>query len=90
MRRIMTDRIELEHYVPQFYLRNFSIKNNGKRLYCFDKHTFNKFVTNIQNIACGKYFYDIPENDQYVEKSLAKIESILSAVYNKLITNKDI
>lgn len=86
----MVNKIKLEHYVPQFYLRNFSIKSSGKSLYCFDKHTSNRFIANIRNIGCEKYFYDTPKGDQSVEKSLGKIESILSVAYNKLITNKDL
>lgn len=87
---MMANKIKLEHYVPRFYLRNFSINNEGKGLYCFDKHTSKNFIANIRNTACEKYFYDIPRDDQSVEKSLAKIESILSVAYNKLITNRNL
>ena len=86
----MANEIKLEHYVPQFYLRNFSIENNEKNVHCLDKHTSKKFIANIRNIACEKYFYDIPPHDKTVEKSLAKIEYILSVAYDKLITNKDL
>lgn len=52
----MVTRIKLEHYVPQFYLKNFSIKNEGKALYCFDKCTSSRFIADIHNIASEKYF----------------------------------
>ena len=86
----MTNRIKIEHYVPRFYLTNFAINKNRKSVYCFDKYTSNKFLTNIRNIACEKYFYDIPPDNQLVEKSLAMIESNLSSAYNKLVANKDL
>jgi len=86
----MTNKIKLEHYVPQFYLRNFSIKNYGKNVYCFDKHTSSKFIADIGNIACEKHFYDFPKGSQSIEKNMAKIESALAVAYRKLVSSKDL
>lgn len=82
--------IKLEHYVPQFYLKRFSIRNDGKVIFCFDKYTSKTFASSIRNIGCEKYFYDIPYKNQTVEKDLAKIEPILGAAYNKLIDKEDL
>lgn len=86
----MTDRIKMEHYVPRFYLRNFSINANGKALYCFDKNTCKKFIGNVKNVACERYFYDIPKQGQSVERSFAKVEPLFNAVCSKLIATNDI
>jgi len=86
----MAGKIKLEHYVPQFYLRFFSIKNNRKTICCFDKRNSSKFISNIRNIACEKYFYDFPKGNQTIEKQLAKIESIFKFAYIKLVILKDV
>lgn len=85
----MSALIKLEHYVPQFYLRNFSIKNEEKAVFCFDKTNSKKFTSNIKNIACEKYFYDFPKHDKSAEKALAKVEAIVSSAYDKLIETSD-
>lgn len=86
----MSTQVKLEHYVPQFYLRNFSIKNNGKNVFCFDKTNLKKFISSIENIACEKYFYDFPIGDKTVEEKLADVEAIFSSAYEKLVANKDL
>lgn len=45
-----------QHYVPQFYLRNFSGENHS--VWCFDKTTQKSFKTNIKNIAHETGFYN--------------------------------
>mgnify|MGYP001417968886 CR=1 FL=1 len=48
-----------QHYVPQFYLRNFAIKHKkGSLIYCFDKVTRKTFRPNVKNIAHQTGFYD--------------------------------
>jgi hypothetical protein len=52
-------KVKLQHYVPQFYLKNFASKN--KKTYsinCFDKINEKQFTSNVTNIACESYFYD--------------------------------
>ncbi|MDR7665318.1 DUF4238 domain-containing protein [Methanosarcina sp. Z-7115] len=48
------------HYVPQFYLRQFSNKR-GKEyyIYTFDKVFKKTFQTNVQNVCCEDYFNDL-------------------------------
>jgi len=41
-----------QHYVPQFYLRNF-----GNDLYCYDKKNESKFASTPENIAVKSDFY---------------------------------
>ena len=70
------------HYVPQFYLRNFSISD---KLWCFDKVTSTKFESSIRRIAFEKYFYD-----QDSERYLSRIETETSPVYKKLVSGTDL
>lgn len=47
-----------QHYVPQFYLKNFS--NLNKKTYyvnCFDKITKNNYQSTVSNVGMGKNFY---------------------------------
>lgn len=74
----------LNHYVPQFYLRNFSITSQ-ESVWCFDKITRKKFKSKIRNIGCEKSYYS-----QEIEHYLADIESQASPVLKKLIDNKDL
>ena len=83
-------KIRIQHYVPRFYLRNFS-KLQGKNyiINCFDKSELRKFSTNISNIGCQKYFYDIDKDTyQLVEKKLSEYEKEFSRIYNKLVERK--
>jgi hypothetical protein len=48
-----------QHYVPQFYLRNFAIKHKkGSLIYCCDKVTRKTFRPNVNNIAHQTGLYD--------------------------------
>ena len=74
-----------QHFVPQFYLRNF-----GKCLYSFDKKTEEKIRSQPKNLAVksdfyGGEFHDFPSP----EKKLSKIESELSVSIKNLIEKKD-
>ena len=73
------------HYVPQFYLRNFSIPDKENMIWCFDKVTSKAFIADIRNMGCAKDFYD--ENS---EKHLSSLESQISPVYRKLVKTGDL
>lgn len=46
-----------QHYVPQFYLRNFT-NGNGK-IYVYDINRNNQYITTPAKECYSKYFYDI-------------------------------
>jgi len=74
-----------QHYVPQFYLRNF-----GNQLFCYDKKTGKQINTTPKNIAVksdfyGGDFHNIPS----LEKELSKIENRHSISIQKLIEKKN-
>lgn len=72
-----------QHYVPQFYLRNFS--NNGKSIgtYIFDCH---RFVTNASiKKVCGRDF--LYGEDLVIEKWFQELEGIWCNIIGKIISS---
>ena len=61
-----------QHFIPQFYLRNF-----GRKLYCFDKNKEEKFESTPDNIAVKPDFY----GGEY--EGLPSLETIFSQIENK-------
>ncbi len=80
---------KIQHYVPQFLLRNFG---NGKKdqVWVFDKMTGRTFSTNAKNIACENRFYDfeIDGNSVSVEPMLSGLEGSAKRII-KAILNAD-
>lgn len=74
------------HYVPQFYLRNFSC-NQAKRqisLCNLAKLEFHS-ACSIKNQSCKDYFYDV---DGDIESWLSNIENIAAAEISRIINHK--
>ena len=87
----MANKIKVEHYVPQFYLKYFVAQEKGNRLYCFDKRTMRIFLVNIRNVACESSFYDSREDiHQGVEKGLSKLETLFDSAMRNLLDTEDI
>jgi hypothetical protein len=86
------NKIKIQHYVPRFYLKNFSVEQKKNHLInCYDKSTKKIFFTNIENIGCENYFYDIEEDvNQTIEKHLGEWESKFSKSYEKLLSVLDV
>lgn len=81
----------LQHYVPQFLLRNFK-KDHAKKdqIYVLDKIRKKIYPSNIRNMAGERYFYNFKNNGevQTFEKYLSKIESDVKNIIDKIIKNK--
>jgi len=89
----MGKKIKKQHYVPQFYLKSFSLRKTlkGKKNFSinvFDKDLEKIYMSNIKNIAQEKYFYD-KDGHQLIEKNLSQIESACSKVYNSLVKDEN-
>ena len=82
-------KVKIQHYVPRFYLRNFS-QQIGKEFYlhCFDKSSFRQFRVNITSIGCEKYFYEIENDPVKIEKILSRREAVFNIAYEKIISKK--
>lgn len=71
-----------QHYVPQFYLRNFS--NNGKSVgsYIFSQHKYIPHAS-IKSVCGRDYLYG---EDLRIEKWFQNLESIWAKIINKIIS----
>ena len=73
-----------QHYVPQFYLRNFS--RDKKSIYCFDKVNVKSDSQGIRNVAQEKYFYEF--ESLYLEDDFASLETEVSKYINNIVRIK--
>lgn len=84
------------HYVPKFYLKQFStLKKKEHYIHTLDKYTMKYFKTNINNVACEDYFYDIVKGEpDYFHKEFLNILKIdgskLNKVYKEIKNLKDL
>lgn len=79
---------EIQHYVPQFLLRNFQ---KGKGIICvFDKHSNKTFETNIKNIAAERNFNEFTFQGETLtlEPSLCELEGKVSNIINTIKNKK--
>lgn len=81
--------VKHQHYVPQFYLRNFC--NEHGRIHVYDKKSGKSYETAPRNVAGERYFYDCEDlaeilgDKQGVEKYLSAQEGLISGYLNKLV-----
>lgn len=85
----------IQHYIPQFLLRNFKIKEkkgNEEAIFVFDKSTNREYQSPIKKVAAERHFYEVKtETNQYsIENELGKYESITKPIIQKVIQNKSI
>lgn len=76
-------KVKNQHYVPRRSLSRFA-DQDGK-VWVFNKSTGKKFKTEVENVACEKYLYDVlpimqdpdqPDKFQIVERTLTLYERI--------------
>jgi len=75
-----------QHYVPQFYLRNFKDDSSEDRINCFNIKTKKPYISSISKVAQKKYFYESSKNN--LEYQLSLIEKESSRYINNLVKNK--
>lgn len=71
-----------QHYVPEFYLKNFS--QNSKQVFVFDKVLQKSFSSSISSIASKQSFYN-NSNNKSIENEIGKLESKAGNVLKKLV-----
>lgn len=74
-----------QHYVPQFYLKQFSKDSLTVNLYNIDSKKLSK--KGVKNICSKSYFYVRSES---FEECLSPLENIFSDVFDKLLNEKDL
>ena len=76
-----------QHFVPQFYLRNFSINNDGEYIFLLNK-IFSKPKQVVIRDQCQKdYFYS---NNEVIEKSFGIFESEHANMIAKIIKDSSL
>ncbi len=77
------------HYIPQFYLRRFSINSEGKSIALFNLKN-KRFIENapIKHQACKSFLYG--DDDDEVEDALAKIEDKIARFFYFWTEKKDL
>jgi hypothetical protein len=85
----MSDLPKVQHYVPQFILRNHC-KGRKDLLWTFDKQNARTFQSNIRNLAAASYFYDAdsPDGRITLEPALGKIESEAKPLFSELLKHR--
>jgi hypothetical protein len=76
----------VQHYVPQFLLRNFCGGAKPK-IWAYDESTGKSFETNVRIIAGEREFYDVIVGDATLslEEGLSKLETQAGAVIDRII-----
>lgn len=72
-----------QHYVPKFYLKNFSFDSNRKSIQCLDKVNLRCHISNFKAIAQKEKFYESDSQD--IEDELSKIEYKASRLINNFL-----
>lgn len=77
-----------QHYIPKFYLRNFSINGNGKQIGVFNSGT-SVFIpgAKLKTQGCSPFFYG---KDGKIENVLADIESEAAPLLMEIINTKNV
>ena len=71
------------HFIPQFYLRNFSVDCDKRKakVFCYDQFTRKSFDTLVRNVGSRRHFFRIDVDGfdpNHVEDGMAEIEGEIS------------
>ena len=80
-----------QHYVPQFYLKNFAIhKKSGEySIRCYNKELDKWYNSNITQVAMERYFYDDEDPPEY-ENYFSHLEGLHATIYIKIVSDRSI
>lgn len=82
---------EVQHYVPQFILRNFLSDATKQQCTVFDKHTSREFSASIKGIMAERRFHDFTFDERYMasfEKSVGAVEDIILPTYQNVLRDR--
>lgn len=86
----------LQHYVPQFLLRNFQHKptkyKSDAKFFVYDKSNSKEFLAPIKTTGGERYFYEIKdEDDKYsIEDKLCVYEAKTAPIIRRIIDNSSL
>jgi hypothetical protein len=75
-----------QHYVPRFYLRNFS--SDGVGLIKLDVDSLKISRRNIDRLCSSFYFYSSEERRKGFEYATSRLEDVQAGILRKIITDK--
>lgn len=86
----MTSTSKRHHYIPQFFLKNFSI--DGQNVWLFDRYKKEYRKQSTRKIASENKFYtcEVNEREENLEDLLSKIEGYASPILEKLASEQEI
>jgi hypothetical protein len=77
-----------QHYIPKFYLRNFSYLNDKKQIGIFNiNNQFFYQTSKLKTQGSKNFFYG---NDGVIEESLTNFEGLFSQTINQIIMTREI
>lgn len=85
----MADKLgSVHHYVPQGYLRRFSVGDNRNKIYAYEVNK-EAYLTNVHNVAGERDFYTFKDErtgdqDAELEDALAKVDDVGIDLMRKL------
>lgn len=75
-----------QHYIPKFYLRNFSFNNNQNQIGIFNlKNDFFYSTSKLKTQGSKNFFYGY---DGLIEDTLSKMEGDISSTIKNILDNK--
>lgn len=86
----------LQHYVPQFLLRNFkskpTINNKNAKFFVYDKSNDRQFLSPIKSTGGERYFYEVKaEGEEFsIEEKLGTYEASTAPIIKKIIDNNSL
>lgn len=88
----MSDTVN-HHFIPQFYLRNFSAGCDRRKakVFTFDQSTLKTFETLVRNVGSRRNFFRIDAegfNPNHVEDGMAEIEGEIAPLLEEVIASK--
>jgi hypothetical protein len=77
------------HYIPQFYLRNFSVGiGRQAQVFVFDSKTKKSFTTLVRNIGSRRNFNRVEAHDvgpNHIEDAMSEIETVIAPHLRQVI-----
>lgn len=88
----MSDTVN-HHFIPQFYLRNFSAGCDRRKakVFTFDQSTLKTFETLVRNVGSRRNFFRIDADGfdpNHVEDGMAEIEGEIAPLLEEVIATK--
>jgi hypothetical protein len=88
----MENKPKKHHYVPQSILKKFSINDEEKQIFIYDKQETKSYLSSIKNAGSENEFYSIPINDNKIilESIFSRNDDNVAHIINKIIKSESL